>query len=468
MKKIFYVLIPVLFALVASSCDRDYDDNYMGNADERLTAAMNKYQRALASAQNGWIANVWTNDGIYRFYMSFTTDNRVTMVSDNMNYNGFDNKAQTTSYRFKALQRPTLIFDTYSYLSVICDPDNSVSWGSDNQGLETDFEFEVAAFEHGQFELVGRTHRTRATLVPATEEEEDTALNPATGMIGQFATLQQYFAQGFPYIGTDFGQTELNIGYRYMYAAYLVDGEPVQTETVYTIVDFNQDILLEEPLAIGDIEISRLTWEPAQKAYIAELTDGGELPVKLAPDHIIPLYRYLGAEEGKIYNVLFVNMAMVSGEYAFYESSNPLTSAIIAYDRDLGRIRSSLRQLAWIFRTDKDDPTHKYVEMQVMFTQTRDDGDATFAIYYNYDITEIAPGEIKLSKLIFPYDEYENNSYLYENGIGKAFLDALANKTFKMEWGEQVTFGRNILTPGVMQCVENPKLRFVAPMDNVR
>jgi len=468
MKKIFYVLIPVLFSLVASSCDRDYDDNYMGNADERLTAAMNKYQRALASAQNGWIANVWTNDGIYRFYMSFTTDNRVTMVSDNMNYNGFDNEPQTTSYRFKALQRPTLIFDTYSYLSVICDPDNSVSWGSDNQGLETDFEFEVAAFEHGKFELVGRTHRARATLVPATEEEEDICLNPATGMISQFAALQQYLSGGFPYIETDFGQTELNIGFRYVYAAYLVDGEPEQTETVYSIVDFNQDILLEKPLAIGDIEIRQLTWNAAGKAYIAELTDGGELPVKLAPDHIIPLYRYLGAEENKIYNVLFVNMAMVSGEYAFYESSNPLTSAIVAYDRDLGRINSSLTQLAWIFRTDKEDPTHKYVEMQVMFTQEQEDGPATFAIYYNYDITEIAPGEIKLSKLIFPYDEYENNSYLYGVGVGKAFLDALANKTFKMEWGEQVTFGRNILTPGVMQCVENPKLRFVAPMDHVR
>ena len=99
MKKIFYILIPVLFSLAVTSCDRDYDDNYMGNADERLTAAMNRYQRELASAQNGWIASVWTNDGIYRFYMSFTMDNRVTMVSDNMNYNGFENKSQTTSFQ---------------------------------------------------------------------------------------------------------------------------------------------------------------------------------------------------------------------------------------------------------------------------------------------------------------------------------------------------------------------------------
>ena len=126
----------------------------------------------------------------------------------------------------------------------------------------------------------------------------------------------------------------------------------LQTETIYSVVDFNQDILLEEPLAVGDIEIERLTWDAAKRGYTAELTDGGELPVKLAPDHIIPLYRYLGPEENKIYNVLFVNMAMVSGEYAFYDSSNPLTSAIVAYDKDLGRIKSTLRQLAWIFRTD--------------------------------------------------------------------------------------------------------------------
>ena len=467
MKRILYLSIFAVFALTVWSCERDYDDNYMGDADERLTEAMNKYQRALATAQNGWIASVWTNDGIYRFYMSFTLDNRVTMVSDNLNYNGFDNKPQTSSYRFKALQRPTLIFDTYSYLSVICDPDNSVSWGSDNQGLETDFEFEVAGYNNGKFELVGRTHRTRATLVPATEEEEDICLNPSTGMIAQFETLQQYFSQGFPYIETEFGQTELNIGYRYVYAAYLVDEEPELTETIYSVVDFNQDILLEEPLVIGDIEISRLVWEKAGQRYVAELTDGGELPVKLAPDHIIQLYSYLGAEENKIYNVLYVNMAMVSGEYAFYESSNPLTAAIIAYDKDLGLLSSSLTQLAWIFRTDKEDPNHKYVEMQVIFTQSRDDGDVAFAIYYNYDITEIAPGEIKLSQLIFPYDEYENNSYLYNAGIGKTFLDALANKTFKMEWGEQIQFSRYVLTPGVMQCVENANLKFIAPMSKV-
>lgn len=187
MKRIIYLLIPVLIALTVLSCKRDYDDDYMGSVDERLNATLTAYQNELTSAEHGWMANISTSEGIYRFWMKFYVNNgevmndlkgnRVTMITDNMNYdysgvNGGTAVPGTSSFRLKALQRPTLIFDTYSYLAVLCDPDDNVSHGSGNQGLQTDFEYEIASYEDSVFTLRGRTHRANATLVKATAEEE--------------------------------------------------------------------------------------------------------------------------------------------------------------------------------------------------------------------------------------------------------------------------------------------------------
>jgi hypothetical protein len=46
-----------------------------------------------------------------------------------------------SSYRLKALQQPTLIFDTYSYLHLLSDPDPNVAGGIAGKGYNSDFEF---------------------------------------------------------------------------------------------------------------------------------------------------------------------------------------------------------------------------------------------------------------------------------------------------------------------------------------
>ena len=96
MKRIIYLLIPVLIALTVLSCKRDYDDDYMGSVDERLNATLTAYQNELTSAEHGWMANISTSEGIYRFWMKFYVNNgevmndlkgnRGTMITDNMNY----------------------------------------------------------------------------------------------------------------------------------------------------------------------------------------------------------------------------------------------------------------------------------------------------------------------------------------------------------------------------------------------
>ena len=123
-KNLLYTFLAII-TLVAS-CRKDDDNAFDKSPDERLNETLQQYQAALSGSPYGWNANLTTADGgSYRFYFSFNESNRVEMYSD------FDSTTATTiresSYRLKALQQPSLIFDTYSYIHILSDPDGAVS-----------------------------------------------------------------------------------------------------------------------------------------------------------------------------------------------------------------------------------------------------------------------------------------------------------------------------------------------------
>ena len=113
--------------------------------DERLKATADEYREALFSAPNGWFLAVDTKkDGAYRLWMSFEENERVGMLSD---MDATFSKAGETSvvpcissWRLKALLAPSLIFDTYSYLHILADPQGANNGGSNSEGLISDFE----------------------------------------------------------------------------------------------------------------------------------------------------------------------------------------------------------------------------------------------------------------------------------------------------------------------------------------
>ncbi len=172
MKKVL-ILIFILAALI-SSCKKDDKSVFEKPADERLNEKLTAYQAQLSGAQNGWKALIQTDSGrgsTYSFYFKFNNDNRVMMLSD------FDASSAVTfkesSYRLKALQQPSLIFDTYSYLHVLSDPTETVNGGIRGAGLLSDFEFYFDSTSADTINLVGRYHGSKMMLVRATQAEED-------------------------------------------------------------------------------------------------------------------------------------------------------------------------------------------------------------------------------------------------------------------------------------------------------
>src|SRR5689334_20017056 len=123
------LLFFLFLAFFFSACKKDDDTLFEQSPDERLNEALNKYQSALTSSAAGWKAALKLNSGdVYNFHFRFNNSNRVFMFADINSETAV--KEYESSYRLKALQTPSLLFDTYSYLHILADPDASVNGGT--------------------------------------------------------------------------------------------------------------------------------------------------------------------------------------------------------------------------------------------------------------------------------------------------------------------------------------------------
>ncbi len=203
-KKFLYYLLAL--TLVAS-CKRDDDDHVFDkSADERINETLKNYQSILTGSQYGWNGSLHTADGtLYRFYFSFTDSNRVQMLGD------FDSTAGSvimeSSYRLKALQQPSLIFDTYSYLHVLSDPDGRVNGGEDGVGLKADFEFAIDSAYADSMSFTGRFNGSILTLKKATQSDKNIWTTKQVGNgIANFKNYSKflYYWKRLNYRGADY------------------------------------------------------------------------------------------------------------------------------------------------------------------------------------------------------------------------------------------------------------------------
>lgn len=169
-----FLIVSLIIVAVLSSCKKDDKSVFDKSPDERLKEKLDAYQVQLSGAQDGWKGLLVTDSGrgsTHSFYFKFNNENRVVMLSD------FDSLSAVTlkesSYRLKALQQPSLLFDTYSYLHVLADPDGTINGGPVGAGLLSDFEFYFDAATSDTIKLVGRFNASRMTLVRATKAEAD-------------------------------------------------------------------------------------------------------------------------------------------------------------------------------------------------------------------------------------------------------------------------------------------------------
>lgn len=282
MKKIIYLL---LVTLVFAACKKDNDRVFSETTDERLNKALAAYQAQLTGATSGWKAVIYpSGGGVYSFYFSFNNDNRVKMVSD------FDSASAVTlkesSYRLKALQQPSLIFDTYSYLHVLADPTGGVNGGPDGAGLLSDFEFYFDSTKADTIKLVGRMNGSKMTLIKATPAE---ATAYTTGQFNinlfrsNFGKILEYFKRLT--IGTQVYELNINLNNRTITFNWLVGGnlQSFTSQFYFTLAGLQ----LVSPFNTGSLVINDLrnpVWTQATNTLDITLgTTTGKITGAIAP-----------------------------------------------------------------------------------------------------------------------------------------------------------------------------------------
>ncbi|PUZ23864.1 protein of unknown function [Chitinophaga costaii] len=169
MKK--YLLYTIIFCLSVTACKKNNDKADLGDPDKRLNTVLADYQSLLVASPNGWRALIWPNpeenEVMYPFWFRFMDSNRVETKWENR-------PAFVSSYRFKALQRPELIFDTYTYLHELANPETgTLPNTASGKGLTSDFEFEVIAASEDSIVLKGKYNGSNATLIKAAVSDTE-------------------------------------------------------------------------------------------------------------------------------------------------------------------------------------------------------------------------------------------------------------------------------------------------------
>lgn len=292
MKKLTILLI-IITAAVISSCRKDDKSVFDKSPDERLKEKLDAYQAQVSGAQYGWKGLLQTDSGrgsIHSFYFKFNDQNRVQMLSD------FDPVSAVTlkesSYRLKALQQIALIFDTYSYLHVLADPDPAVNGGTLGAGLLSDFEF---YFESGSstdtIKLTGRINGSKMSLVRATQAEE-AAYNSGQLAAGlNINNILTYFKRLT--IGSQLYDVKIDPVSRQFVFSWLDGSGNLQTFTTsyYFVLG---GIVFNTPLVNGSQTIAgftNMTWNPATETI--SLTIGGTAAT--ITGIVVPLKVDLGA-----------------------------------------------------------------------------------------------------------------------------------------------------------------------------
>jgi hypothetical protein len=271
------LLIYVLFALaLTTGCTKKADLLFPESADVRLGKAVQAYHSALMQAP-GWKLFVYPQKleaqgievGGLTYYVSFTDSNRVQMVSDFT----VDMAAtpKESGYRIKANQRPSLIFDTYSYIHVAADPDPEVSFsptGEGGYGWGTDFDFSFTTAEPGDtLFLKGNFNSSDALLIPATQEEMAAAFS---GRVADIVQATSDISSNNPFLffpGTDNSKIGVSFNlflYRINFT-YLDNGSLVTITAPFSHTTYG--IHLKNPVTIGGYTFQDLYYDDATGRY---------------------------------------------------------------------------------------------------------------------------------------------------------------------------------------------------------
>lgn len=276
MKKYIYGLL--LLGVLASCRKSEYEPK-LGNPDERLSEQEAAYMKQLASAEFGWKAFLATQGKeVYTFALKFNDKNRVTMSGD---VNAASMVPAESSFRLKSLQRPTLLFDTYSYLHILQDPTPSVSGGVAGEGRYSDFEFIVLSASTDTIKLEGTFNKSKLLLIRSKSQvETDQILPSVVSVTNKINNIRTYFKR----LTFNSVEYEVNIdaaSKNFAITRYTAGVGETKSSLYY--VD-GPDMVFLDPIVLGDATLrglSGITYDQSNNA-VSATSEGKPVVIKEA------------------------------------------------------------------------------------------------------------------------------------------------------------------------------------------
>jgi hypothetical protein len=328
-KHVIYILLAII-GFVAS-CKKD-EDPKLDDPDKRIAAELATKQADLLAAPNGWRATIYPKGGKgFMYYFKFNADGTVKMLSD-FNTSTAVAVAEST-YRLKALMRPTLIFDGYSYIHLPADPNGSVSGGSNATGLRSDFEFAFTKTTKDSIYFDGIFNENKFVMTKLSAAEEQQFLAGALKPLMDDATAATSGKILFILLDGKQVPVSLSVANKSINIAG-------KTSSAFS---FALDGLeLKSPLKINDYTFNKVYWDNTNKQfYLMNGTNKIVIQISLSP---LPL-----EETPELHTQLVTRWASMQVNMATMpDQSNAFKTAYNTSNTSLGTLGNAGRYIEYI------------------------------------------------------------------------------------------------------------------------
>lgn len=404
------ILIYGILILLAVSCRQQDDDLLKAKPEQRLATALTEYQQQLTGSEFGWNAYLFPGvGGGYSFLMEFSTEGRVTMMSDiNTTTAG---KAFESSYRLEAVQRPSLFFDTYSYIHLLSDPNPDSLNSIKGSGFMSDFEFGFESSSQDTIKLKGNQNGSLLLLIRASADKS--AVYKAGHLNVLMPKLSSYVTTN-PYNYLEFEdeikvKLSMDIAAKVISLSYL-DGNKV--DTMRSAFAYTADgMFFKKPLRYRDKEFSEIFYdESASRFYVT--VKGIKHNVTSSDVPVIPLYKLLGID----FTVISTPPRVMRG------SSDDYNNAIQTFADNLyyGDYQLQLSYIELVFDTEKAS-----MDYNIYFVQNNE----IFRAQYPYSYSVSSNGVFKFT----PAGSPDGNAQLVAK-YSQPITDHITNDRFIMQY----------------------------------
>jgi hypothetical protein len=285
-----YSFFLIIILLTFFSCqNNEIEPLFDESSNKRASALIESYKSKLTESTNGWKGAYYPNGaqaGGYSFFLKFNKNGSLSMYSD-LSIAAADRSFETT-YQIKALQKPTLIFDSYSYLHELVNPDYNGGTGE-----FADLELIIVEVTDNKIVLDGVRNNTELVLTKLSNTEFESLSKGGLSTVLR-STLDYAFSESFIILALPTGE-KVDVFFDYnskILSAFFFKNNDVSNVSS-PFITTTTGIQLRNPVTISGTRINELIWDNANKQYYF-LNSGNRTNLVKSNRPSMPFYFALG------------------------------------------------------------------------------------------------------------------------------------------------------------------------------